>query len=100
LNRLEGNWSEQSGQGGSGRSNASQGTRVKELAEIDATLEEEPHEGKNFKPEEERQLTQTVLSISQDAITGNGKKGSAFWECIFQHYNARRPFHFRPTCSL
>jgi len=40
------------------------------------------------------------LSILQDAITGNGQKGSAFWEHIFQHYNIQRPFHFRPARSL
>ena len=41
-----------------------------------------------------------MLRISQDPIVGNGQKGTAFWERIFEHYNERRPSEFRPARSL
>ena len=50
-----------------------------------------PVKGKNFVPEEERQLTRSVLAISQDPICGNQQKGNAFWERIFLHYEQCRP---------
>jgi hypothetical protein len=55
---------------------------------------------KNFVPNEERQLTRSVLVISQDPICGNQQKSSAFWERIFLHYDECRPGGFRPARSL
>ncbi len=47
--------------------------------------------GINFVPEEERQLTRSVLAISQDPICGNQQKGNAFWERITVHFEQSRP---------
>lgn len=47
--------------------------------------------GKNFVKEEERQLTRSVLHVTQDPIVGNGQKGSSFWERISVHYEDNRP---------
>ena len=59
-----------------------------------------PTKGKNFVPEEERQLTRSVLAISQDPICGNQQKGNAFWERIFLHYDQCRPGGHRGARSL
>ena len=59
-----------------------------------------PVKGKNFVPEEERQLTRSVLAISQDPICGNQQKGNAFWERIFLHYEQCRPGGHRGARSL
>ena len=59
-----------------------------------------PAKGKNFGPEEERQLTRSVLAISQDPICGNQQKGNAFWERIFLHYEQCRPGGHRGARSL
>jgi hypothetical protein len=56
--------------------------------------------GKNFVHEEERQLTRSVLTISQDPIVGNQQRGSSFWERIFEHYKEHAPFGERPYRSL
>lgn len=56
--------------------------------------------GKNFVKEEERQLTRSVLHVTQDPIVGNGQKGSSFWERISVHYDDNRPGGVRPTRSL
>jgi hypothetical protein len=52
--------------------------------------------------EEERQLTRSVLSISQDPIVGNQQRAAAFWERIGAHYEEHRPvgMGFRGTRSL
>ena len=42
-----------------------------------------PAKGKSFVLEEERQLTQSVLAIFQDLISGNQQKGNTFWEQFF-----------------
>ena len=42
--------------------------------------------GQNYVPEEEQQLTVSVLAISQDSIVGNQQRATSFWECIGQHY--------------
>jgi hypothetical protein len=55
---------------------------------------------KNFQPEEERQLTRSVLAISQDPITGNQQKSGAFWNRIHEHYEEHRPLDRRPARSL
>jgi hypothetical protein len=36
--------------------------------------------GKNFVPDEERQLCRSVIAISQDPIAGNQQKSNAFWD--------------------
>ena len=59
-----------------------------------------PAKGKNFVPEEERQLTRSVLAISQDPICGNQQKGNAFWERIYLHYGQCRPVGHRGARSL
>jgi hypothetical protein len=58
--------------------------------------------GRNFSPDEERQLCRSCLHISQDPITGNGQRSSAFWERILKHYNDHRPAgcDARPSRSL
>ncbi|KAG0504682.1 hypothetical protein M758_N026500 [Ceratodon purpureus] len=56
--------------------------------------------GKNFVPEEERQLTRSILAISQDPISGNQQKGNAFWERIYTHYDQFRPGGHRGARSL
>jgi hypothetical protein len=56
--------------------------------------------GRNFFDEEERQLTRSVLAISQDPICGNQQKSNAFWDRIFVHYDERRPGGYRPPRSL
>jgi hypothetical protein len=50
--------------------------------------------------EEERQLTRSVLVISQDPIIGNQQKKDCFWEPIFLHCNQRCIGGFRPARSL
>jgi hypothetical protein len=59
-----------------------------------------PAKGKKFVPEEERQLTRSVLAISQDPICGNQQKGNAFWERIYLHYEQCRPGGHRGARSL
>jgi hypothetical protein len=59
-----------------------------------------PTKGKNFVLEEERQLTRSVLAISQDPICGNQQKGNAYWERIFLHYDQCRPGGHRGARSL
>ena len=59
-----------------------------------------PAKGKKFVPEEERQLTRSVLAISQDPIYGNQQKGNAFWERFFLHYEQCRPGGHRGAQSL
>jgi hypothetical protein len=59
-----------------------------------------PSKGKNFVLEEERQLTRSVLAISQDPICGNQQKGNAFWERIYLHYDQCRPGGHRGARSL
>jgi hypothetical protein len=56
--------------------------------------------GKNFVPDEERQLCRSVIAISQDPIAGNQQKSNAFWDRIFVHYNENRPAGERPARSL
>jgi hypothetical protein len=55
--------------------------------------------GKNFSPEEERQLCRSCLHISQDPISGNGQHSTAFWERILKHYNDHLPTSFEPRPS-
>jgi hypothetical protein len=55
---------------------------------------------RNFVPEEERQLTRSVLAISQDLIIGNQHKKDCFWERIFLHHDQCRIGGFRPARSL
>ena len=55
--------------------------------------------GKNFVKEEERQLTKSVLHVTQDPIVGNGQKGSSFWERISVHYEENRLGGVRPPRS-
>ena len=59
-----------------------------------------PAKGKNFVHEEERQLTRSVLVISQDPICGNQQKGNAYWERILLHYEQCRPGGHRGARSL
>jgi hypothetical protein len=59
-----------------------------------------PAKGKKFVPEEERQLTRSVLAISQDPICGNQQKGNALWERIYLHYEQCRPGGHRGARSL
>jgi hypothetical protein len=56
--------------------------------------------GRNFFAEEERQLTRSVLAISQDPITGNQQKSNAFWQRIYEHYDSYRPGPNRSARSL
>ena len=51
-------------------------------------------------PEEERQLTRSVLAISQDPICDNQQNGNAFWERIYLHYEQCRPGGHRGARSL
>ena len=44
--------------------------------------------GKNFSTDEERQLTRSVLSISQDPICGNKQKHWTYWKRIASHFNS------------
>ena len=44
--------------------------------------------GKNFSSDEERQLTRSMLSISQDPIGGNQQKHWTYWERIASHFNS------------
>jgi hypothetical protein len=53
----------------------------------------------NFFPKE-RQLTRSVLVISQDLICGNQQKSGVFWECVFVHSDECRLGGFRPVRSL
>ena len=59
-----------------------------------------PGKGKNFVPDEERQLARSVLAISQDPIVGNQQKSSAFWERIYEHYKSFNPVVYRGAQSL
>jgi hypothetical protein len=52
-----------------------------------------PRKGKNFTPNEERQLTRSILSISQDPVVGNQQKNFAYWERIASHYEIVDPVH-------
>jgi hypothetical protein len=58
--------------------------------------------GRNFSPDEERQLCRSCLHISQDPISGNGQRSTAFWERILNHYNNHLPIGCgpRPSRSL
>jgi hypothetical protein len=58
--------------------------------------------GRNFSPDEERQLCRSCLHVSQDPICGNGQRSTAFWERILKHYNDHRPTGCdpRPSRSL
>jgi hypothetical protein len=55
--------------------------------------------GKNFSPDEERQLCRSCLHISQDPIIGNGQHSTAFWERILKHYNNHLPTGCEPRPS-
>jgi len=54
----------------------------------------------NFGIEEERQLTRSVLSVSQHPITGNQQNNDAFWQHILAHFNANKPCDERLVRSL
>ena len=58
--------------------------------------------GKNFNSEKERILCRSFLHMSQDPISGNGHRNTAFWERITQHYNDTKPRSspLRPARSL
>ena len=58
--------------------------------------------GQNYVREEERQLTRSVLAISQDPIVGNQQRATSFWERIGEHYEEHRPIGmgFRGSRSL
>ena len=47
--------------------------------------------GKNFSPYEEQQLYKSCLYISQDPISGNGQRSTAFWKRIPKHYTNHLP---------
>ena len=57
-------------------------------------------QSKNFTPDEERQLTRSVLLISQDPVVGNQQKNFACWETIASHYDNCRPNSQKNTMSL
>jgi hypothetical protein len=59
-----------------------------------------PEKGKNFVPEEERQLIKSALAIYQDPICGNQQNGNALWERIYLHYEHCRPSGHRGAQSL
>jgi hypothetical protein len=59
-----------------------------------------PTKDKNFIPEEERQLTRSVMAISQDPIVGNQQHKGAFWERIAEHYDLNRRTGSRGARSL
>jgi hypothetical protein len=56
--------------------------------------------GKNFIPEEERQLTRSIMAVSQDLIVSNQQHKGAFWECIAKHYDQNRRTGNRGARSL
>ena len=56
--------------------------------------------GRIFVKEEERQLTRSVLHVTQYPFVGNGQKGSSFWERILVHYDDNKPSGVRPIRSL
>jgi hypothetical protein len=51
------------------------------------TLVGRARKGKTSVVEEEKQVCIFVFHISQDSITGNGRKNQAFWERIVMHCN-------------
>jgi hypothetical protein len=55
--------------------------------------------GRNFSPDEERQLCKSCLYILQDHISGNGQRSTAFWERILNHYNDHLPTGCEPRPS-
>ncbi|KAG0572072.1 hypothetical protein KC19_VG065600 [Ceratodon purpureus] len=59
-----------------------------------------PKKGRNFTPEEERQLCRSFLHISQDPCVGNGQRKDAFWERITVHFNDHVTTGSRPARSL
>ena len=59
-----------------------------------------PKKGKNFTPNEERQLTRSVLLVSQDSVVGNQQKNFAYWKRIASHYDNCRPGSQRSARSL
>jgi hypothetical protein len=85
---------------GRGRSLAPRGRRHGRYDASGGISERIVGKGRNFVDEEERQLTRSVLAISQDRICGNQQKSNAFWDYIFVHYDERRPKSYRPPRSL
>lgn len=59
-----------------------------------------PKKGRNFTPEEERQLCRSFLHVSQDPCVGNGQRKDAFWERITVHFNEHVTSGSRPARSL
>lgn len=57
-------------------------------------------QGKNFVPDEERQLARSVLAISQDLVAGNQQRVGVFWHRVFLHYDERRIARRRGFRSL
>ena len=61
---------------------------------------EKGKKGRNFVPDEERQLFCSVLHVSQDPVVGNGQCAVAFWKRIHEHYDEHKSGGFRPARSL
>ena len=55
------------------------------------TLGARVRKGKNFSANEEQQLCQSFMHISQVPRTGNGQRVVAFWERVCKYYHENRP---------
>jgi hypothetical protein len=85
----------QRGRGRSGRACGRRGASFAARSAARPTIK-----GKNFQTEKEIQLTRSVLAISQDPVTDNQQRSSAFWNRIFEHFKKHRSTTDRTTRSL